>query len=212
MGTVANRQTPADYDADMKLAKSSGIDAFALNIGNDPHKHKQLDLAYQSAETNGMKVFISFDFASFALDCATVGGLISDYGNKAAQLKVDNKVFVSSFLGDGLNVADLRAKSSVEIYFAPNFYPEKTASSNGIDAALNWVVRSFPCISLYDNWFNPHNRHGIPTVITKLPLQVRIGQFHKETRSTKAGSETSPTLLVSTFTASAFLFNILMFH
>ena len=141
MGTVSNRQTPADYDSDMKLAKSYGIDAFALNIGSDPHARQQLDLAYQSAKTNGMKVFISFDFASFALDCATVASLISDYGSKPGQLKVDNKIFVSSFLGDGLDVADLRAKSSVELFFAPNFYPKKTATCDGIDAALNWMVR-----------------------------------------------------------------------
>jgi hypothetical protein len=44
----------------MKRAKSLGIDAFALNIGVDPYTDRQLDLAYQSAANNDMKVLILF--------------------------------------------------------------------------------------------------------------------------------------------------------
>jgi hypothetical protein len=44
----------------MKRAKSLGIDAFALNIGVDPYTDRQLELAYQSAANNDMKVLIPF--------------------------------------------------------------------------------------------------------------------------------------------------------
>jgi hypothetical protein len=59
---VSNRQSASDYDADMKRAKEAGIDAFTLNIGNDPYTDTQLNFAYQSAADHNIKVFISFDF------------------------------------------------------------------------------------------------------------------------------------------------------
>ncbi|KAG7422237.1 Mutanase [Fusarium oxysporum f. sp. rapae] len=42
IGIVGNRQSSADYDDDMKRAKSTGIDAFALNIGTDDYTDAQL--------------------------------------------------------------------------------------------------------------------------------------------------------------------------
>ncbi|KAJ0418493.1 glycoside hydrolase [Aspergillus carlsbadensis] len=62
IGIVSNHNSAADYDDDMQRAKALGIDAFALNIGVDPYTDQQLNLAYQSAANNDMKVFISFDF------------------------------------------------------------------------------------------------------------------------------------------------------
>jgi hypothetical protein len=62
VGIVGDRTGAADYDDDMKRARDAGIDAFALNIGVDPYSETQLEYAYESAASNGMKVFISFDF------------------------------------------------------------------------------------------------------------------------------------------------------
>lgn len=56
-----------DWEYDMTLAKSYGIDGFALNIGKDPYTDAQLALAYQAAQGLGFKVFISFDVSSVAL-------------------------------------------------------------------------------------------------------------------------------------------------
>jgi hypothetical protein len=124
----------------MTLAKSAGIDAFALNIGTDSYTSDQLRYAYESAENNDMKVFISFDFNWFSAgDSAAVSSLIKEFGGKKAQLLVDEKVFVSSFNGDGLDVAAVRAASGVEIYFAPNFHPSLTSDSSAVDGALNWM-------------------------------------------------------------------------
>jgi hypothetical protein len=125
----------------MKAAKAAGIDAFALNIGVDPYTDTQLGYAYDSAAANGMNVFISFDFNWWnpASDAAKVGQMIAKYGAKPAQLVVDGKVFASSFAGDGLDVATMRASAGVDVFFAPNFHPESTPDPKDIDAALNWM-------------------------------------------------------------------------
>lgn len=129
----------------MKLAKSLGIDAFALNIGVDGYTDQQLEYAYQSAADNGMKVFISFDFNWYSPSsgASAVGAMIAKYANQPAQLMVDNKVFASSFAGDGLDVATMRSTAGVPVFFVPNFHPGQSDFSQ-IDGAFNWFV----------SWFN----------------------------------------------------------
>jgi hypothetical protein len=125
----------------MRRAKAAGIDAFALNIGVDGYTDAQLDLAYKSAADNDMKVFISFDFNWFKTgEAATVGQKIAKYANQAAQLKVDNRVFASSFAGDGLDVAAMKNAAGVDVFFVPNFHPEQTANPDSIDGGFNWMV------------------------------------------------------------------------
>jgi hypothetical protein len=140
--TILIKSGAADYDSDMKLAKAAGIDAFALNIGTDSYNEAQLGYAYESAAANDMKVFISFDFNWYSPsgDAGKVGELIKAFGSKPAQLMVDNKVFVSSFAGDGLSVDAVRAAAGTDIFFAPNFHPEQTPDPSAVDGALNWVA------------------------------------------------------------------------
>lgn len=55
-------QTIDDWDRDIQLAKAAHIDGFALNAGpSDSFGVDQINLAYQSAESNNFKLFISFD-------------------------------------------------------------------------------------------------------------------------------------------------------
>ncbi|KAF4449010.1 murein transglycosylase [Fusarium austroafricanum] len=139
IGIVGNRQSSADYDDDMKRAKGAGIDAFALNIGVDGYTDTQLDYAYDSANRNGMKVFISFDFHFWPVgDAAAVGQKVKKYADRPAQLRVDNRVFVSSFAGDGLDANAVRSASGSNIFFVPNFTPWG-GKTDGIDGALNWM-------------------------------------------------------------------------
>ncbi|KAF5358791.1 hypothetical protein D9758_008590 [Tetrapyrgos nigripes] len=140
IGIVSNRNSAADFDDDMKRAKALGIDAFALNIGTDPFTDTQLEFAYASAANNGMKVFISFDFNWWNTgQTAEIASKITHYGALPAQLRVDNnKIFVSSFAGDGLNVAALRSAVGQDIYFAPNFHPGQ--SDFGAPAGGNLVT------------------------------------------------------------------------
>lgn len=129
----------------MQRAKQLGIDAFALNIGVDPYTDTQLQLAYQSAANNDMKVFISFDFNWFqASDAARVGQMIARYGKNPAQLMVEGKIFASSFAGDlgddKVSVPAIREAAGVDIFFAPNFHPDQTPDPTDIDGALNWAA------------------------------------------------------------------------
>lgn len=141
IGISSNRKSASDYDDDMKRAKSLGIDAFALNIGVDPYTDQQLQLAYESAANNDMKVFLSFDFNWWHIDQATaVGQKVAQYASKPAQLLVDNKVFVSSFAGDGMDVAALRAAVGRSIFFAPNFHPATGTDISPVDGLLNWMA------------------------------------------------------------------------
>ncbi|ETN38867.1 uncharacterized protein HMPREF1541_06908 [Cyphellophora europaea CBS 101466] len=141
MGIVSNRESSADYDADMARAKAAGIDAFALNIGTDDYTDKQLGFAYESAATHDMKVFISFDFNYWSTaEGAQVGQKIAQYADHPGQLKVDGKVFASSFVGDGLDVAAVRSGAGQEIYFAPNFRPGFGTDLRPVDAALSWMA------------------------------------------------------------------------
>ncbi|KAJ5172019.1 alpha-1-3-glucanase/mutanase [Penicillium capsulatum] len=140
MGIVSNRKSADDYDDDMKRAKDLGIDAFALNVGNDDYAGQQLGYAYESAAKIGMKVFISFDFNWWgAKQSSAVGSMVKVHANSPAQLKVDSKVFVSTFAGDGVDVDAIKSAAGQEIYFAPNLQPGQ-GDFKAIDAALNWMA------------------------------------------------------------------------
>ncbi|KFY42244.1 hypothetical protein V494_02491 [Pseudogymnoascus sp. VKM F-4513 (FW-928)] len=141
IGIVSDRTSAADYDDDMQRAKTLGIDAFALNIGVDDFTDKQLEFAYQSAATNDMKVFISFDFNWYspANGAGDVGSKIAQYAGYAAQLMVDDKVFASSFTGDALDVDTMRSTAGVPVFWAPNFHPGEGDFSK-LDGAFNWMA------------------------------------------------------------------------
>lgn len=124
----------------MIRAKSYGIDAFALNIGTNDFTDTQLGYAYTSAANNGMKVFLSIDFNWYSTGATTaVAQKVTQYMNLPAQLMVDGKPFVSTFVGDGLNVAALRNAIGTPIYFAPNFHPSYGTDLSLVDAAFNWL-------------------------------------------------------------------------
>ncbi|KAJ5673050.1 hypothetical protein N7507_002177 [Penicillium longicatenatum] len=140
IGITSNRQSSSDYDDDMQRAKDLGIDAFALNIGTDSYTDTQLQYAYTSASNNGMKVFLSFDFNWWSTeDGSAVGAKIKQYASFPSQLKVDGKVFVSSFSGDGLDVAAMTSAAGQSLFFAPNFHPGQGDFSD-VQGALNWMA------------------------------------------------------------------------
>lgn len=123
----------------MIRAKSYGIDAFALNIGTDDFTDNQLTYAYESASKNGMKVFISFDFHYWkTTQAADVGAKIKQYGGQDGQLKVGhNQVFVSSFVGDGLDLGAVRDAAAMPLFIVPNFQASNAAQGDG---AFNWAA------------------------------------------------------------------------
>ena len=139
IGVVDDRTSAADYDNDMKQAKAAGIDAFALNIGIDSFTNTQLGFAYESAHSNDMRVFISFDFNWYSTsNTSGIAETIGTYAGHPAQLMVGGKVFVSSFSGDGLDLAGVQSDlTSYNIFWAPNFQPNNIGSA---DALFNWMA------------------------------------------------------------------------
>lgn len=124
----------------MKRAKETGIDAFALDIGTDAFTDTQLGYAYTSAAQNGMKLFLSFDFSYWGTsDGSAIGAKVKQYANYPAQLKVDGKVFVSTFTGDGVDVSAIEAAAGQSIFFAPNFEPGD-GDFGDIQGAFNWMA------------------------------------------------------------------------
>lgn len=99
----------------------------------------QLEFAYESAYSNGMSVFLSFDFNWYSTsNTSGIAGTIGTYAGHPAQLRVGSKVFVSSFAGDGLNLAAVQSDlANHTIFWAPNFQPPNVASA---DALFNWMA------------------------------------------------------------------------
>ncbi|KAL0572292.1 hypothetical protein V5O48_009674 [Marasmius crinis-equi] len=128
MGTLWNRESSSEYNADMKLAKSIGIDAFALNIAKDSYTDTQFGYAYNSAQANGMKVFNPPIARTFNLATR-----VPSIGNSG------NLVFVSTFVGDSLNVAAIRSAARNPISFAPNFHPG-LGNFEPLDGAFSWAA------------------------------------------------------------------------
>ncbi len=139
IGIVDDRTSASDYDNDMRQAKAAGIDAFALNIGTDGFTDTQLEFAYESARSNNMSVFISFDFNWYSTsNTSGIAGTIGTYADHPAQLMIDSKVFVSSFAGDGLDLASVQSDLPTHtIFWAPNFQPKNIGSA---DALFNWMA------------------------------------------------------------------------
>lgn len=141
VGIVSNRQSASNYNDDIKCAQYIGIDAFALNISTDSYIDEQLGFTYQSAANNGIKVFISFNFNQQQTSQGnTVGTKIAQYTNLPTQLKVNRKVFVSSFASNSIDIVAIRVATDSDIYFIPNFHPSRGDFSN-LQATLNWIAQ-----------------------------------------------------------------------
>ena len=103
---LMSRPPNGDYTTDIQLAHDAGIDAFALNYGSWSHNFATQDgylksfyesvNAYNLARNANFKLFISVDLTSVST-AEQVITLFNDYSGNPAQLKVDNKVFFSSF-------------------------------------------------------------------------------------------------------------------
>ncbi|KAJ6458356.1 putative alpha-1,3-glucanase/mutanase [Mycena vitilis] len=138
IGVVSDRTSSADYDADMVRAKSYGIDALIALQGVDDYTDAQLGYAYDSAARNGMNVFISYDFNWWnTSQGAQIGAHLSQYASLPAQLVINDAAFVSSFSGDGVDVAAMRSAANRTTMFIPNFHPGQ-GDFSAIDGALNW--------------------------------------------------------------------------
>lgn len=143
---IVSTYDAAAWEYDISIAQSAGISGFALNIGVDPYNEQQLDLAYAAGEKLGFDLFISFDFNWFTLnDHDKVISLLKRYAGKKAQLMVDGKVFVSTFIGDGFDWGRVEQGVGKELYAIPFYQPTKEyAARKDISGLFSWYVRHHP--------------------------------------------------------------------
>jgi len=119
-----------------------GITGFALNIGVDPYTQAQLDLSYAAAQAIQFDVFISFDFNWYQVsDVSGVATMLKRYAGMPAQLLVDGKPFVSSFIGDGFDWTAVASQVGRELYAVPYWAPtQENANNAGLSGVFSWWV------------------------------------------------------------------------
>ncbi|KAF8237471.1 glycoside hydrolase family 71 protein [Tricholoma matsutake] len=143
-----------DWLTNIALAASRGIDAFALNVGQELWQRDRAADAFAAAENFGpnFKLFMSFDMTSMpcttADDANDLKYYINMFGQHPNYLVYDGKIFVSTFAGqscsfgapsfnEGWNNA---VKSGPPVFFMPSFFIDPS-SFNGVsvmDGAFNW--------------------------------------------------------------------------
>ncbi|KAJ6582853.1 glycoside hydrolase family 71 protein [Mycena sp. CBHHK59/15] len=147
--------TSNDWNRDIALAASKGIDAFALNVGRDPWQPSRVADAYAAARSQGsnFKLFLSFDMGS--LSCASSGdatilrSYITTYKDHPNQLLYNNRILVSTFAGEscrfGARTLNDGWNNAVKIglpavYFVPAFFMDPATFPNltVMDGAFNW--------------------------------------------------------------------------
>ncbi|KAJ6515281.1 glycoside hydrolase family 71 protein [Mycena sanguinolenta] len=136
---IVQTYTQSHWEADMILAKSIGIDAFALDIGKDAYNEEQLGYAYAAAGNVSFKVFISFDFAYWtAGDTATMSTYMQTYATQPGQFMYSNSAFVSSFVGDGYPYRTLESQSGVKLFACPSWQPGSFINNANADCGMSW--------------------------------------------------------------------------
>ncbi|KAI4238234.1 MAG: hypothetical protein L6R40_005774 [Gallowayella cf. fulva] len=123
-----------DYTNDINLAKAAGIDAFAVNYGGwnvDWAQHEtQLARFYRTAEQLSFHLFLSIDTTSVK-DPNVIISLSNTYLSSPAQLKVDDKIMLSSFQTDPPAwdwQADVISKINGPVLFFPGTLSDDAAA------------------------------------------------------------------------------------
>jgi len=151
---------------DIALAKASGIDAFALNMGYfDQNIAPQIANAFAAAEAAGssFKLFFSFDYLGggkpwpatgnpSANPPDSVASYMLKYKDSPAYFKYNNAAFASTFEGpnkgsDWAPGGAIRSAVSSAIYFVPDY---ASLGPGGIGAQLNNIEGFFS----WDMWAN----------------------------------------------------------
>jgi glucan endo-1,3-alpha-glucosidase len=143
------------FTADISLASSKGIDAFALNVGVDNWEPSQVANAYAAAKALGttFKLFLSFDMASLPCsasgDASLLQNYIQTYRTHPNQQLVGGKVFVSTFSGQGCTFG----QGSVDAGW--KYAIKSGANTNGVYYVPAWFIdpATFPNYGVLDGVF-----------------------------------------------------------
>lgn len=79
------------------------------------------------------------------LDVSTIAGYINNYGAKAGQFIYNDKVFVSTFIGDGFDWRTTESQSK-PLFACPN-WQSGSLSSNNADCGFSWEPVRALCLS-----------------------------------------------------------------
>ncbi|RPB11294.1 glycoside hydrolase [Morchella conica CCBAS932] len=184
-------QTLDDWAKDIQLAKAASIDGFALNAGpTDSYGEEQLDLAYQAAEANNFKLFISFDMLCCGTwDVSTVAKFINAHKDSSAQFKVGGKPMVSTFEGTNFVSQWSEVESSTgQLFLVPDWAsmgPQTFATHlDVVDGAFvwdAWPLGTTPATKTTDSdnqWISAIN--GKPYMMAVSPwFYTRLPQYSK---------------------------------
>lgn len=170
----AQNYTKDDWVADMTSARNAHIDAFAINIGNDPSNAVQLPMIYDVADSLNFKVFLSFDMKYYGYpgSSGVVEQTIRQFSNRTSQFRYQGKVFVSTFSGevpgtylDGKSnypAAWCSLKTSlrgqgVNIYLLPGWTGVKPSITRCADGLLSWDAWPPHSDLIVSNDTSPHD-------------------------------------------------------
>ncbi|WVQ63891.1 uncharacterized protein L199_002047 [Kwoniella botswanensis] len=139
-----NSYTQDDWNRDVALALSKGIDGFALNCDGQDTNAQQLQFAFTAASSSNFKLFISPDFVHYSYeDPGPVSELLKPWVTQGAYFRYDGKSFVSSFWGEGTDWVKVRENVGVDLYVCPYYYASQAAvDTPGLDGLFSW--RAWP--------------------------------------------------------------------
>ncbi|KAK4127002.1 glycoside hydrolase family 71 protein [Parathielavia appendiculata] len=160
--------TLSDWESDIRLAQSSRIDAFALNVAaQDSSTTRSLDLAFQAADALNFSLFFSFDYlAQGPWPADRVISLIQKYSVHKSYFRHDDdtRPLVSTFEGPG-NAGDWHAiKVATNAFFVPNW------SSVSAAEALNLAGGVADGLFSWDAW--PEGNTNMTTGPDKVFLEA----------------------------------------
>ncbi|KAI0366749.1 glycoside hydrolase family 71 protein [Pilatotrama ljubarskyi] len=149
--------TLEDWQDDIELASSHGIDGFALNVGIEPWQKDSVSRCYEAAlrSNRPFQLFLSFDMSSIQAtkreDVQFLRNYVAAFAHHPRQLLYKGKVLVSTFAGqDGLfghstlHEAWDFVKHALEeiapVHLIPSFFidPRRYPTISAMDGYFNW--------------------------------------------------------------------------
>jgi len=147
------------FITDIKMAQAAGIDGFAINTADWSAVNwaiPRCDKIWQAAETlnSGFKLFFSVDLTgSLGNMAGDIVAMAARYANRPYTLKVDGKVFLSTFVGqdktfgyptpqqgwDQAVLTPLRSQG-VSVYFIPFFVPNNERPGTLPNNRADWPM------------------------------------------------------------------------
>src|SRR5262245_24109306 len=90
---------PSNFETDISDAIATGIDGFALNIGQDDWTESRIQTIFSVARNWPFKLFFSFDM-SIITSPVVIRTYIERYVNHPNSLQVQGRCVVSTFAGE----------------------------------------------------------------------------------------------------------------